>query len=119
MESIYESIGKRTGGNIYIGVVGPVRTGKSTLIKRIMEQLGQQIRTNLRRGDIISRCSTTQYIMMLPKANYEDSCMVCKRIVRNYFRRYPRAETDIRFTVFPIQPDIKEVSQWGHTTAPV
>ena len=39
MDNIYESIGTRTGGNIYIGVVGPVRTGKSTLIKRIMEQL--------------------------------------------------------------------------------
>lgn len=39
MESIYESIAARTGGDIYIGVVGPVRTGKSTLIKRIMEQL--------------------------------------------------------------------------------
>ena len=39
MESIYADIAGRTGGNIYIGVVGPVRTGKSTLIKRIMEQL--------------------------------------------------------------------------------
>ena len=39
MEHIYESVGKRTGGNIYIGVVGPVRTGKSTLVKRIMEQM--------------------------------------------------------------------------------
>ena len=39
METIYQSIAARTGGNIYIGVVGPVRTGKSTLIKRIMEQL--------------------------------------------------------------------------------
>ena len=39
MEPIYECIAERTGGNIYIGVVGPVRTGKSTLIKRIMEQL--------------------------------------------------------------------------------
>ena len=39
MEHIYEDIAKRTGGNIYIGVVGPVRTGKSTLIKRIMEEL--------------------------------------------------------------------------------
>ena len=39
MENIYEDIAARTGGNIYIGVVGPVRTGKSTLIKRIMEQL--------------------------------------------------------------------------------
>ncbi|MBE6976606.1 MAG: stage IV sporulation protein A [Ruminococcaceae bacterium] len=39
MENIYADIAKRTGGNIYVGVVGPVRTGKSTLIKRIMEQL--------------------------------------------------------------------------------
>ena len=39
MESIYQDIAARTGGNVYIGVVGPVRTGKSTLIKRIMETL--------------------------------------------------------------------------------
>lgn len=39
MENIYASIAARTGGNIYMGVVGPVRTGKSTLIKRIMEQV--------------------------------------------------------------------------------
>lgn len=39
MEEIYSEIAERTGGNIYIGVVGPVRTGKSTLVKRIMEEL--------------------------------------------------------------------------------
>ncbi len=39
MDNIYADIAARTGGNIYIGVVGPVRTGKSTLIKRIMETL--------------------------------------------------------------------------------
>ena len=39
MENLYADIAARTGGNIYIGVVGPVRTGKSTLVKRIMEQL--------------------------------------------------------------------------------
>ncbi len=37
--SIYESIAQRTQGDIYIGVVGPVRTGKSTFIKRFMESL--------------------------------------------------------------------------------
>lgn len=37
--SIYKDIAERTGGNIYIGVVGPVRTGKSTFIKRFMETL--------------------------------------------------------------------------------
>ena len=37
--SIYEQIAARTGGSVYIGVVGPVRTGKSTFVKRLMEQL--------------------------------------------------------------------------------
>ncbi len=36
---IYKDIAKRTDGQIYIGVVGPVRTGKSTFIKRFMETL--------------------------------------------------------------------------------
>ena len=34
---IYSDISVRTGGNIYIGVVGPVRTGKSSFIKQFME----------------------------------------------------------------------------------
>ena len=36
---IYKDIGTRTGGDIYIGIVGPVRTGKSTFIKKFMEML--------------------------------------------------------------------------------
>ena len=36
---LYDDIAQRTGGDIYIGVVGPVRTGKSTFIKRFMETL--------------------------------------------------------------------------------
>jgi stage IV sporulation protein A len=37
--NIYRDIATRTGGDIYIGVVGPVRTGKSTFIKRFMDTL--------------------------------------------------------------------------------
>lgn len=37
--NIYADIAKRTDGDIYIGIVGPVRTGKSTFIKRFMETL--------------------------------------------------------------------------------
>src|SRR6056297_3621570 len=36
---IYKDISDRTNGDIYVGVVGPVRTGKSTFIKKFMEQL--------------------------------------------------------------------------------
>jgi stage IV sporulation protein A len=37
--NIYQEIAERTNGDIYIGVVGPVRTGKSTFIKRFMDLL--------------------------------------------------------------------------------
>ena len=41
MESynIYQDIATRTNGDIYVGVVGPVRTGKSTFIKKFMDLL--------------------------------------------------------------------------------
>ena len=38
-KNIYKDIAERTGGDIYIGVVGPVRSGKSTFIKKFMDQL--------------------------------------------------------------------------------
>lgn len=39
VKDIYEDIARRTEGDVYLGVVGPVRTGKSTFIKRFMETL--------------------------------------------------------------------------------
>ena len=36
---VYKDIQARTNGEIYLGVVGPVRTGKSTFIKRFMDLL--------------------------------------------------------------------------------
>jgi stage IV sporulation protein A len=39
MNNIYEDIARRTQGDIYVGVVGPVRTGKSTFIRKFMELL--------------------------------------------------------------------------------
>ena len=37
-EKLYQDIADRTGGNIYLGVVGPVRTGKSSFVKRFMQE---------------------------------------------------------------------------------
>ena len=37
--NIYKDISQRTNGDIYVGVVGPVRTGKSTFIKKFMDTL--------------------------------------------------------------------------------
>ena len=38
-KSVYRDISRRTNGDVYIGVVGPVRTGKSTFIKRFMDTI--------------------------------------------------------------------------------
>ena len=51
---IYDQISSRTGGDIYIGVVGPVRTGKSTFIKRFMDygaaRYGESLQAGARTG---------------------------------------------------------------------
>ena len=79
--------------------------GKRSL-SRVMDQLGESLRHNLRRGDTISRCSLSQYIIMLPKANYEDSCMVCRRIIAAFTRAHPYISAKINYMVQPLNPSI-------------
>ncbi|MBR4992298.1 MAG: winged helix-turn-helix domain-containing protein [Clostridia bacterium] len=75
-------------------------------LQRVMENLETLIRTNLRRGDAATRCSVSQYILMLPQANYENSCKVCERIVRAFYRKYPHSPAVIQYTVQPLNPSI-------------
>ena len=69
-------------------------------------QVGEALRLNLRRGDTISRCSVSQYILMLPKANYEDSCMVCRRVITAFHKTHPHIAVRINFMVQPLTPNI-------------
>jgi GGDEF domain-containing protein len=77
-----------------------------------MANLEDTIRRSLRRGDSASRCSASQYVIMLPRANYENSCMVCDRILKSYVKNYSYPDAEFRYEVFPIQPDEKESFQW-------
>ncbi|MBH9788279.1 hypothetical protein FE576_23670, partial [Clostridioides difficile] len=38
-EAVFREIAERTNGDVYIGVVGPVRVGKSTFVKKVMESV--------------------------------------------------------------------------------
>ena len=73
-------------------------------LERAMENLEDQIRVSLRRGDAVARCSVSQYILMLPQANYENSCMVCERIVGAFSRRYPHSPVQLKYEVHPLEP---------------
>jgi uridine kinase len=55
--SVYNDIAERTKGDIYIGVVGPVRTGKSTFIKKFMETLWCRISRihMIKKGQLMKR----------------------------------------------------------------
>ena len=75
-------------------------------MNRIMEQLGEQIRTNLRRGDTFSQCSVSQYILMLPHANYENSSMVARRVLGAFTRKHPHVTAKIHFMVQPLTPSV-------------
>ena len=66
--TIYQNIATRTAGDIYIGVVGPVRTGKSTLIKQFMEKLVLPAGLMLLDGLI---CRTTYHWLNAPNAAKE------------------------------------------------
>lgn len=80
--------------------------------EKLMANLEDTIRRSLRRGDSASRCSASQYVIMLPRANYENSCMVCERILKSYVKNYSYPDAEFRYEVFPIQPDEKENFQW-------
>lgn len=80
--------------------------------EKYMANLEDTIRHSLRRGDSASRCSASQYVIMLPRANYENSCMVCERILKAYIKNYSYPDAEFRYEVFPIQPDEKEGFQW-------
>ena len=101
---------ERSGNATHIALLSLTGTADKPLSKRsmerIMDQLGQRLRSNLRRGDTISRCSVSQYIIMLPKANYENSCMVCRRVITAFHKAHPHVNAKINFMVQPLTPSI-------------
>ncbi len=69
-----------------------------------MDNVQDSIAHSLRKGDVISRCSNCQFVIMLPQANFENSCMVCRRLQDNFRKQYPHSPVQIDFTVQPLIP---------------
>ena len=101
----------RSGEVIHIALLTLQSSSKEALGRRkldkAMENLKALIVTNLRQGDVVTQCSATQLIVMLPQANYENSCMVCQRIIRAFCRQYPHSPAEIHFSVHPLEPTVK------------
>jgi DNA-binding SARP family transcriptional activator len=71
-----------------------------------MENLRRIVCSHIRKGDVASRCSVSQYVVMLPQANYENACAVMERITRTFDRQYPHSPASVRYSVQPLEPHL-------------
>lgn len=110
---IYHSVARsiaRSGDAVHLVLISAQTSGGEALPKRsldrVVENLQEIIRSGLRRGDIVARCSVSQFILLLPHANYENSRMVCERISRNFSRMYPHSPAVLRSSIHPLEPTL-------------
>jgi len=97
----------RSGAAVHIALLSLTDKDGHPLSKRsldrAMENLQRLTRGGLRRGDVIARCSVSQFVLMLHMANYENSCMVCERIIRSFYRQHPHSPAKVHFSVHPLE----------------
>lgn len=105
----------RSGDTIHIALFSLHGQNKKALARRsldrAMDNLQELIVNNLRQGDVVTRCSVSQLIIMLPQANYENSCAVCQRILKAFSRQYPHSPADIHYSVQPLEPTLPNAHQ--------
>lgn len=98
----------RSGEIIHIALFSVRSPGDKELSRRsldtAMNNLQRLMISNLRQGDVVTRCSASQLIVMLHQANYEDSCEVCQRLLRAFGRQYPHTPVSIHYSVQPLEP---------------
>lgn len=98
----------RSGEVVHIALLSLHGQNRKPLARRsldvAMENLQELVLGNLRQGDVVTRCSVSQLILMLPQANYENSCAVCQRVIKAFYRQYPHSPADIHFSVQPLEP---------------
>jgi len=98
----------RTGEITHIALFSIRGQGGRELSRRslntAMNNFQEVLIRNLRRGDVVTRCSVSQLLIMLPQANYENSCMVCHRLLEAFARKYPHSPVSIPYSVQPLEP---------------
>lgn len=98
----------RTGQSVFIGLLtvtdGENNVPELKLLGGIMDNLLQIIRQSLRKGDVVSRFSTTQYVVMLPALTFENGRMVLDRIHRKYKVAYRTKNVKLHTTLQPLDP---------------
>ncbi len=98
----------RTGNVVFLGLmtITDARGNKPPLkqINRNMDKLKETIQHSLRRGDVFTRYSVSQYLIMLPTSTYENGDMVMQRISRAFRKENPKAPVFLKYALQPLTP---------------
>ncbi|WP_302826197.1 AfsR/SARP family transcriptional regulator [Anaerofustis stercorihominis] len=78
---------------------------KQHIMNKYMDKLHSSIQESLRRGDVFTRYSLCQYIVMLPSTSFENADMVSGRIARDFKKKIAKPDLDIKFTISPLEPN--------------
>lgn len=62
-----------------------------------------RINESLRRGDVYTRYSVSQYIIMLHTLTMENAEMVIERIIKRFYREYPKMAIKLEYATIPIE----------------
>lgn len=76
-------------------------------ISLAMDNLEKHLSASLRKGDVITRCSSSQFMIMLPSANYENSCKVCKRFISSFEKKHPHSPVYVDYYVQALVPSTR------------
>lgn len=102
----------RTGQAIHLAmVVLHGANGEALTIKRCtetMDSLHDAISRTLRAGDVFTRFSRDQYLIILPSAGYENAAMVLERVIAAYQRTLSGMFTQVRYSILPVLPSESE-----------
>ena len=71
----------------------------------LMRKLAESVQRSLRSGDVFSRYSAAQYVVLLPQANYENSKMVMERIIRSYKLDHSHSPAKLDYSIQEIDKD--------------
>ncbi len=74
-------------------------------LESCMSNLREILCASLRRGDLVTACSANQYAILLPRANYENSCRVCERVSKAFYRRCPHTPARLHYAAQPLAPE--------------
>lgn len=99
---------ERNGTVIHLILLNLTDISERPLPKRSLEVGVRNLRTllcnQLRCGDIVSMCSPSQFLLLLPNANFENSQKVTQRLMHQFYKKYPHTPVKLTSYIQPIIP---------------